>query len=145
MEIVTERLGSTLQLLSLGLLLAIVLGVLGGVACAVWKDKVPDFVISMLAVVGQSMPSFWLGILLIQFFALDLQLASDFGAGRLGAYGPARGDARDVPGAELHPGDAHERAGDGARAVRRHGTRPRRGIRPGRSGGTYCPMPSIRW
>jgi ABC-type dipeptide/oligopeptide/nickel transport system permease component len=81
MEIVAERLGSTLQLLSLGLLLAIVLGVLGGVACAVWKDKVPDFVISMLAVVGQSMPSFWLGILLIQFFALDLQWLPTSGQG----------------------------------------------------------------
>src|SRR4030095_819509 len=73
MEVVRERLGSTLQLLALGLLVAVVLGVLGGVACAVWKDKAPDFVISVLAVAGQSMPSFWLGILLIQLFALDLQ------------------------------------------------------------------------
>lgn len=72
MEIVMERLGSTLQLLALGLLLAVVLGVLGGIACAVWKDKMADFGISLLAVAGQSMPSFWLGILLIQFFALEL-------------------------------------------------------------------------
>ncbi|MDB5488579.1 MAG: glutathione transporter permease [Reyranella sp.] len=72
MEVVMERLGSTLQLLALGLLLAIGLGVLGGIACAVWKDKMPDFMISILAVTGQSMPSFWLGILLIQLFALDL-------------------------------------------------------------------------
>jgi peptide/nickel transport system permease protein/glutathione transport system permease protein len=81
MEVVGERLGSTLQLLALGLLLAIVLGVLGGVACAVWKDKVPDFVISVLAVAGQSMPSFWLGILLIQLFALDLQWLPTSGKG----------------------------------------------------------------
>ncbi|BBK34575.1 peptide/nickel transport system permease protein/glutathione transport system permease protein [Stella humosa] len=72
MQIVGERLEATLLLLGLGLSAAIVLGVLGGVACAVWKDKLPDFVISVLAVAGQSMPSFWLGILLIQFFALDL-------------------------------------------------------------------------
>ena len=81
MEVVVERLGSTLQLLSLGLLLAIGLGVLGGVACAVWKDKLPDFVISVLAVAGQSMPSFWLGILLIQLFALDLQWLPTSGQG----------------------------------------------------------------
>ncbi len=62
-------------------MLAIVLGVLGGVACAVWKDKVPDFVISVLAVGGQSMPSFWLGILLIQLFALDLQWLPTSGKG----------------------------------------------------------------
>ncbi len=72
MEVVASRLGATVQLLALGLSLAIVLGVLGGVACAVWKDKLPDFVISILAVAGQSMPSFWLGILLIQLFALEL-------------------------------------------------------------------------
>ena len=81
MEVVRERLGSTLQLLALGLLVAVVLGVLGGVACAVWKDKAPDFVISVLAVAGQSMPSFWLGILLIQLFALDLQWLPTSGKG----------------------------------------------------------------
>lgn len=81
MDVVGERLGSTLQLLALGLLTAIVLGVLGGVACAVWKDKIPDFVISVLAVAGQSMPSFWLGILLIQLFALDLQWLPTSGKG----------------------------------------------------------------
>jgi peptide/nickel transport system permease protein/glutathione transport system permease protein len=81
MQVVSERLGATLQLLALGLVLAIGLGVLGGVACAVWKDKVPDFVISVLAVTGQSMPSFWLGILLIQLFALDLQWLPTSGQG----------------------------------------------------------------
>lgn len=81
MEVVGERLGSTLQLLALGLVVAVVLGVLGGVICAVWKDKVPDFVISVLAVAGQSMPSFWLGILLIQFFALELQWLPTSGKG----------------------------------------------------------------
>ncbi len=72
MEVVGQRLGATLQLLALALTLAVTLGVLGGVVCALWKDKLPDFVISVLAVAGQSMPSFWLGILLIQLFALDL-------------------------------------------------------------------------
>jgi ABC-type dipeptide/oligopeptide/nickel transport system permease component len=72
MQVVAERLEATLLLLGLGLSLAVGLGVLAGVACAVWKDRLPDFVISILAVAGQSMPSFWLGILLIQLFALDL-------------------------------------------------------------------------
>jgi ABC-type dipeptide/oligopeptide/nickel transport system permease component len=81
MDVVGERLGSTLQLLALALLTAIVLGVVGGVVCAVWKDKLPDFVISILAVAGQSMPSFWLGILLIQLFALELQWLPTSGKG----------------------------------------------------------------
>ncbi|GAA5236009.1 ABC transporter permease [Verticiella sediminum] len=72
MQVVLGRLGATVELLVSALAIAVVLGVLAGVACAVWKDRLPDFALSTLAVVGQSMPSFWLGILLIQFFALHL-------------------------------------------------------------------------
>ena len=45
------------------------------------RTRLPDFVISVLAVAGQSMPSFWLGILLIQLFALDLQWLPTSGQG----------------------------------------------------------------
>ncbi|WP_270937063.1 ABC transporter permease [Falsiroseomonas oryzae] len=72
MELVGARLPATLQLAAMGLGLAIVLGVLGGIAAAVWNDRLPDLVLTALAVIGQSMPSFWLGILLIQLFALEL-------------------------------------------------------------------------
>lgn len=72
MDVVMERLGATLQLLAMGLTLAATLGILGGVICAVGKDRPPDLALSLVALAGQSMPSFWLGILLIQFFALDL-------------------------------------------------------------------------
>jgi len=71
----------TLQLVGLALLLAVVLGVAAGFVAAVYKDKVPDVVLSSLAVVGQSMPSFWLGILLIQFFSLRLQWLPTSGRG----------------------------------------------------------------
>jgi peptide/nickel transport system permease protein/glutathione transport system permease protein len=72
MEIVASRLPATLELVGYGLSLALVLGVLGGIAAVVWNDRLPDFLLTALAVVGQSMPSFWLGILLIQLFALEL-------------------------------------------------------------------------
>jgi peptide/nickel transport system permease protein/glutathione transport system permease protein len=71
-EVVLERFGNTIELVSAALILAFTVGVVGGLIAAVRRDKITDFVISSLAVVGQSMPSFWLGILLIQFFALDL-------------------------------------------------------------------------
>jgi len=70
--VVGQRMGATLQLAGAGLGLALGLGVLGGIVCAVWRDRLADTVISALAVAGQSMPSFWLGILLIEFFALQL-------------------------------------------------------------------------
>jgi peptide/nickel transport system permease protein len=72
LEIVLERFANTIELVVVALGLAVGIGMLGGLVSALRRDKITDFVISTLAIVGQSMPSFWLGILLIQFFALDL-------------------------------------------------------------------------
>ncbi len=83
LPIVLERLGPTLQLAAAGLGLAVIVGVLGGIVCAVRKDRFTDFAISGFAVVGQSMPSFWLGILLIQLFALELGWLPTSGTGSI--------------------------------------------------------------
>ena len=81
--VVAQRIGPTLQLAGAGLALAVVLGVLGGIVCAVWRDRLADTAISAVAVAGQSMPSFWLGILLIEFFALQLHWLPTSGYGDL--------------------------------------------------------------
>ncbi|HEY0181814.1 MAG TPA: ABC transporter permease [Rhodopila sp.] len=81
--VVWQRVGATLQLAGAGLGLALVLGVAGGIACAVWRDRAADTVISAVAVAGQSMPSFWLGMLLIEFFALQLHWLPTSGYGDL--------------------------------------------------------------
>jgi peptide/nickel transport system permease protein/glutathione transport system permease protein len=72
MAVVGQRLGATLELIAYALSLAVAGGILGGLACAMWNDRLPDLLLTGIAVAGQSMPSFWLGILLIQLFALDL-------------------------------------------------------------------------
>jgi peptide/nickel transport system permease protein/glutathione transport system permease protein len=82
-DVVWQRAGATLQLAGTALGLALVLGVLGGLACAVWRDRAADVAISSIAVAGQSMPSFWLGMLLIEFFALQLRWLPTSGAGDL--------------------------------------------------------------
>jgi peptide/nickel transport system permease protein/glutathione transport system permease protein len=81
--VVWERVGATLQLAGTALGLAVVLGVLGGLICAVWRDRAADAVISSIAIAGQSMPSFWLGLLLIEFFALQLRWLPTSGYGEL--------------------------------------------------------------
>jgi peptide/nickel transport system permease protein/glutathione transport system permease protein len=81
MDVVLQRAGATLALAGTGLGLALVMGVLGGIACAVWRDRVADVVISSVAIAGQSMPSFWLGILLIEMFALNLHWLPTSGYG----------------------------------------------------------------
>ena len=81
--VVWERVGATLQLAGTALGLAVVLGVLGGLVCAVWRDRAADAVISSIAIAGQSMPSFWLSLLLIEFFALQLRWLPTSGYGDL--------------------------------------------------------------
>ena len=123
--VVWQRVGATLQLAGAGLGLAVVLGVLGGIVCAVWRDRAADTLISSIAVAGQSMPSFWLGMLLIEFFALQLHWLPTSGYGDLRAPGAARGHAGRHPAAELRADHPHRDHRADGRAVRRH--RPRQG------------------
>ena len=81
--VVWQRVGPTLELAGTALGLAVVLGVAGGLACAVWRDRAVDTIISSIAVAGQSMPSFWLGMLLIEFFALQMRWLPTSGYGEL--------------------------------------------------------------
>jgi peptide/nickel transport system permease protein/glutathione transport system permease protein len=82
-DVVRQHASATLQLAGTALGLAVVLGVSGGTACAVWRDRTTDAVISSIAVAGQSMPSFWLGMLLIEFFALRMRWLPTSGYGDL--------------------------------------------------------------
>jgi ABC-type dipeptide/oligopeptide/nickel transport system permease component len=81
--VVWQRAGATMQLAGTALGLAVFLGVTGGIICAVWRDRAVDAIISSIAVAGQSMPSFWLGMLLIEFFALQLHWLPTSGYGEL--------------------------------------------------------------
>ncbi|MBM7324695.1 ABC transporter permease [Agrobacterium sp. S2] len=83
LEVVMSRLGATIELLAVGVLLAVVLGVSAGFTAALRRDRISDFLISTAAVGAQSMPSFWLGILLIQLFAVDLQWLPTSGRGSI--------------------------------------------------------------
>ncbi|WP_399881792.1 ABC transporter permease [Streptomyces sp. BBFR51] len=75
---VTERIATafplTLQLTLLGLALAVVLALLFGVLSAVHRDRWPDQVFRVLSMAGIALPSFWIGVLLIQQFALNWPL-----------------------------------------------------------------------
>lgn len=62
----------TLQLTFLGLLIAVVLSLVLGVTGALYRDRWPDQVIRVVSIAGIAIPSFWLAILLIQNFALDV-------------------------------------------------------------------------
>ncbi|MFG2316137.1 MULTISPECIES: ABC transporter permease [Streptomyces] len=75
---VTDRISTafplTLQLTLLGLALAVVLALVFGVLSAVYRDRWPDQVFRVLSMAGIALPSFWIGVLLIQQFALNTPL-----------------------------------------------------------------------
>ncbi|MFH9083239.1 MULTISPECIES: ABC transporter permease [unclassified Streptomyces] len=68
---VTTALPLTLQLTFLGLALAVVLALAGGVTAAVYRDRLPDQVIRVVSLVGVAAPGFWLALLMIQYLAVD--------------------------------------------------------------------------
>jgi peptide/nickel transport system permease protein len=67
-----RRFPVTIELALLGLLIAIIIGIPIGIFAAVRRGKVADYVASAFVLLGLSVPSFWLGVLLIFLFALRL-------------------------------------------------------------------------
>jgi peptide/nickel transport system permease protein len=73
MRVVLQRVTFTAELASLALLLALVLGVPLGVMSAMFRGSLLDRALLLLTMVGQSMPIFWVGLLMILVFAVGLQ------------------------------------------------------------------------
>ncbi|WP_406126701.1 ABC transporter permease [Streptomyces sp. NBC_00989] len=70
-EQVTTALPLTLQLTFLGLGIAVVLSLLGGVTAAIYRDRLPDQIIRVVSLTGVAAPGFWLALLMIQYLAVD--------------------------------------------------------------------------
>ena len=72
LELIGQKLPVTLQLASMAMVIALVIGVGAGVISAVKKDTVWDYAANVFSLWGISTPNFWLGIMLILFFAVYL-------------------------------------------------------------------------
>ena len=82
-SLVLERLPATFQLSGAALLVALVLAIPAGVLSAVRRNTVTDYVATVVALLGQSMPTFWLGIMLILVFSVQFNLLPSSGRGGL--------------------------------------------------------------
>ena len=71
-ELILEKLPVTLQLATMAIIIAVVIGVSAGILSAVKKDTAWDYCANVFALWGLSTPNFWLGILLIMLFAVKL-------------------------------------------------------------------------
>jgi peptide/nickel transport system permease protein len=82
-ELVLETLPATLQLTVAALLFATIIAVPAGVIAAVNRNTALDKLLTVLTLLGQSMPYFWLGILRIMIFAVRLGVLPTSGSGGL--------------------------------------------------------------
>jgi peptide/nickel transport system permease protein len=71
---IVARIPITLELAILSILVALALGIPAGVIAAVKRGSLPDYASGFLALVGLSIPHFWLGLLLILLLAVRLRL-----------------------------------------------------------------------
>lgn len=83
MSLVVERLPATLELAGFALLISAILALPIGVLAAVAKGSSMDTAAKIIALLGQSLPAFWLGIVLMWIFAVMLDWLPSSGRGGL--------------------------------------------------------------
>ncbi len=79
LPLVLERFPATLRLAATAMLVAVVLAIPLGILSAVRRNSLLDSCAMMFALSGQCMPTFWLGILLILVFAVNLRWVPVYG------------------------------------------------------------------
>lgn len=71
-SIVFGHLGATLQLAAVALVIAVLIGLSSGIIASFWRSRWQDRVMTVLALVGLSTPTFWLAMLLVLIFSITL-------------------------------------------------------------------------
>ena len=82
-ELIAERLPATLELSIVSALIAVGLGLVMGVYTALNRDGAGSRLVMFLSLVGVSLPTFLIGILMIYLFAVTLPLLPSFGRGQV--------------------------------------------------------------
>lgn len=70
--LILQKLPVTLELAAIAMLIALVIGIPAGIVSAIGKDTAWDYAANVIALWGLSTPNFWLGILMILLFSVQL-------------------------------------------------------------------------
>ncbi|GAJ96791.1 ABC transporter permease [Agrobacterium rhizogenes] len=81
LPIVLERIPATLLLTAGALVVAIAIAVPSGIIAALKHDTASDVIVSGISVLGKSMPTFWVGIMLVLVFGVWLRVLPVSGGG----------------------------------------------------------------
>jgi peptide/nickel transport system permease protein len=79
-EEIASRLPYTIELAVIALAIAVTVGIFAGVVAAIRRNTFLDLLISGLSVFGVSMPVYWLGLMMIIVFAIELHIFPAAGA-----------------------------------------------------------------
>jgi peptide/nickel transport system permease protein len=80
-QMILQQLPATAQLAVASMALAMLMGIVLGVAAAIWANSPADTISMLLALVGVSLPTFWSGIMVILVFAVILDWLPATGTG----------------------------------------------------------------
>ena len=83
LDVVTRRLPATVQLASAAMLLTLAVALPAGIVSALRRNSLIDRLTMTAVVLGQSMPSYWLGVMLILVVSVQWRLLPAFGYGTL--------------------------------------------------------------
>lgn len=86
LDMIMSRLPATISLAVGGMLVLFLITVPLGLLGAVYEGRWPDFISRWIALLGASIPSFWLGLLLIYVFAVKLNLLPVMGKGTIAHF-----------------------------------------------------------
>lgn len=81
MPLVLERMPATLKLTAASMLVALLIAIPAGIVSAVHKYSYLDTGTMFFALIGQCMPNFWLGLMLIILFGVTLRILPPAGIG----------------------------------------------------------------
>ena len=109
---VFDRLPATLYLAGASLLLALGVGIPLGVLGAVKRDSNYDTLGKAIALLGQSMPNFWLGLMMMWLFAVNLNWLPTSGTGGIQTLHHAGNYPWLVPGRSYRSAGAIVNVGD---------------------------------
>jgi peptide/nickel transport system permease protein len=85
LSLVVERLPSTVLLAASALVLSLLLAIPLGIIAAVYRNSWVDTIATGVSLVGQAIPVYWLGLLLILLFSVGLRWFPSMGGGSLKA------------------------------------------------------------
>ena len=82
-ELIIEKIPNTLQLALTSLIIALLVGIPVGIISAVKQYSAFDYIAMIAALIGVSMPAFWLGLMMVLIFSVNLGWFPTMGMGSL--------------------------------------------------------------